>query len=533
MLAALCAFPSLAAPPAATTLPDGGRVTAGAASISQSGARMDVTQTTDRAVLEWNRFDIGAAAQVNCAQPSASSISLNRVLAGEASQIYGRLTANGQVWLINPAGVMFGPGSRVDVGGLVASTLDTLDADFLAGKAKIQRNGATGKIVNQGEIATADGGLVALLAPEVRNEGIISARLGNVVLAAGERVTLDAGADGFLKVAVDPATISAVVENRHVIQADGGQVLMSAQAADRLLSAVVANSGTVQARALEHRAGRILLLADMDHGEVRHDGLLDASAPLPPGGGGAGGEGANGGFIETSAAKVGVGDTARVTTLAENGQIGTWLIDPNDYPIAASAGNITGAQLATNLGGTNITISTATQGTAGGNGDIFVNDAVSWSANTTLSLQAQRDIRINANITATGNGAGLILGHGAGRNYYLQGAKVTLSGTAPTLKIGTAGAEDNYIVINSLGVAGDATTTSLQGMKNNLTGKYALGSDIDAGATAGWNGGSGFLPIAFGGSNNNGCATCFTGWHVRWTWPRNKRVDDQSRHHRL
>ena len=504
-LAALFAAPALAAPPAASALPQDGLVTAGQASISQSGSRMDITQSSDRAILEWNRFDIGAQAQVNFNQPNAASVALNRVIAGEASQIHGQLTANGQVWLINPSGVVFGKGSHVDVGGLVASTLDTLDSDFLAGKAEFHRGDATGNIVNQGKITARDGGLVALLAPEVRNEGVIAARLGNVVLTAGDRVTLDAGADGFLKVAVNPATVATLVENRHLIQADGGQVVLTSRAADALLASIVANTGTVQARTLENRAGRILLLADMEHGEVRVGGTLDASAPsLPsPPGRGAGGEGAtpteaqNGGFIETSAGRVRIADGTQVTTQAGNGPSGTWLIDPHDYTIAASGGDISGATLSANLANGNIEIQSS-QGAAEGNGDIHVNDAVSWSANT-LTLTAARDININAVMTASGSSKLVMNG-------------TTKVGFAPGLANGFAGRVDfpgragtgfltingqGYTVINSLGAEGSTTGTDLQGIQGNRYGYYALGSDIDASSTVSWGGGAGFEPIGF------------------------------------
>lgn len=367
-------------------------------------------------------------------------------------------------------------------------------------------------MLNQGTLTVADGangGLVALLAPEVRNEGVISARLGNVVLAAGERVTLEAGANGRLRVAVDPATVATLVDNRQMIVADGGQVVMSAQAADRLNSAVVANTGTVQARTLENRAGRILLLADVDHGEAKVGGRLDASAPD-------GGDGATGGFVETSAATVNIAADARVVTLAANGRHGNWLIDPNDYTVAASGGNISGATLSANLGGGNITISTATQGTAGGNGDVFVNDAVTWSANK-LTLNAGRNIGINANLNGSG-AASLALEYGqsavaAGNtaDYSLgNGAKVTLpAGANFSTKLGSDGATATYTVITSLGAAGSVTGTDLQGVNGNVAGKYVLGADIDASATAGWNGGAGFAPIGDNSTNDN--ASRFTG----------------------
>ncbi|MEY4592189.1 MAG: hypothetical protein RIR18_1084 [Pseudomonadota bacterium] len=489
LFAALSLTAAHAATPVPTQLPDGGRVVAGQATIAQtSPARMDITQTSNRAILEWNRFDIGSQAQVNFVQPSASSVALNRVLAGDASQIMGQLTANGQVWLMNPAGVIFGAGSRVDVGGIVATSMSMTNEDFLAGRAQFQRNGATGKVENHGQI---NGQLVALLAPEVINDGIITARMGNVVLAAGERITLEAGANGYLQVAVDPATVSTLVNNRHLIQADGGQVVMSAQAADTLLSAVVANSGTVQAQTLENHEGRILLLASMANGEVQQNGLLDASAPIA----------GNGGFVETSAAKVSIDPAAHVTTRAANGQTGTWLIDPNDYTIAATGGDITGAQLSSDLSSNNITIQ-STNGATSGNGDIFVNDAVSWSQNT-LTLTAVRDISLNAVMTASGTSS--LVMNGSVKAGFAPGAaqgfagRVDFPGRSGTGFLTING--NGYYVLgaNDLGVEGDATTTTLQGMQNNLGGYYALGANINASATSGWNSGAGWQPLWFYG----------------------------------
>lgn len=510
----LCAAPALAALPAPTALPTGGQVTAGQAAISQSGSAMTINQTSDKAILNWQTFDIGSQAAVRFNQPSASAVALNRVLAGEASQIYGNLTANGQVYLVNPAGIVFGPGSRVDVGGLVASTLDITDADFLAGKRTFSRNNATGSITNQGQITAADGGLIALLAPTVVNEGVIAARLGNVALAAGDKITLAAGADGLLQLAIDPATLQTLIDNRQLIVADGGQVLMTSKAADALSAGVVANSGTIQARTLQEHEGRILLLADMEHGEINLSGNLDASAPSspPPLAGEGAGERANGGFVETSAAQVKVADTARVTTLATNGENGLWLIDPNDYTIAASGGNISGATLSANLAGGNVAINTATQGTAGGNGDIFVNDAVSWNANT-LTLTAERDININAVMTASGASILVINPTGTVKVGFAPGEANGFAGRvdfpgrsgAGFLTIKGVG----YTVINSLGLAGSVTGADLQGINGNLAGKYALGANIDASATSGWNAGAGFAPMGVWEWNNP--AVSFTG----------------------
>jgi filamentous hemagglutinin family protein len=286
--AALLSSPAFAQVPplAANALPTGGQVVAGQASIGQNGSQLTVTQGSDKAILNWNSFNIGRDARVQFQQPGSSAVALNRVLGSDASQIQGQLSANGQVWLVNPNGVVFGAGSRVDVGGLVASTLSITDKDFLDGKAVFTRDGATGSIVNEGRITAIgdgeQGGLIALLAPTVRNDGVLTTRLGNVALAAGDRITLNAGAGGLLQVDVQPATIRTLVENRQLIVADGGQVVMTGKAADALSGSVVANTGTVQARSLATRDGRIMLLAD--GGSAQVSGLLDASGAVGQGG---------------------------------------------------------------------------------------------------------------------------------------------------------------------------------------------------------------------------------------------------------
>src|SRR5438067_10735578 len=161
-------------------LPTGGRVIAGQATIGQSGAAMQIQQGSARAALDWNTFNIGSQASVTFNQPSASAIALNRVLGANGSEIYGRLTANGQVFLINPNGILFGRGAEVDVGGLVASTLGMSPDDFMSGRYLLRGDGARGSIVNQGTIRAAPRGYVALVAPRVQNDGTIEAQQGSV-----------------------------------------------------------------------------------------------------------------------------------------------------------------------------------------------------------------------------------------------------------------------------------------------------------------------------------------------------------------
>ncbi|MFY7858842.1 MAG: filamentous hemagglutinin N-terminal domain-containing protein, partial [Limnohabitans sp.] len=264
-----------------TQLPTGGQVNAGQASISQSGSTMTVNQTSQRAVVDWNSFNVGKDAQVNFQQPNAQSSTLNRVNEAQPSHIFGRITAPGQVVLVNPQGVYFGKTSSVDVGGLVATTHTAVADEYMKGLLKFNRQGATGAVVNEGELRAALGGYIALLAPEVRNQGVIVANLGTVALAAGEAYELKFDGQGALSnVRVTPAAINTLVENKHAIQAPGGLVILSAQAASRLQSAVVSNSGRIEATGLVSRAGRIILEATskvFNLGEIRADSGVDGS----------------------------------------------------------------------------------------------------------------------------------------------------------------------------------------------------------------------------------------------------------------
>ena len=483
---------------AARAGPIGGQVISGSGSISQSGSITNITQASPNLSLNWTSFNIAPKETVNFLQPSASAVAVNRILGTNGTQILGYLHANGQVFLINSNGIVFGPTAEVNVGGLVASTLDFNEAG-VAGNTKSFSGPSTGSVVNQGTINANQGGYVALIGNHVSNEGVISAQLGTVALGAGSAVTLTFGGSSHVRLQVDQSVVNSLAENGGLIRADGGQVFMTAGAHDALMASVVNNTGVIEARTLESHEGTITLLGGMTAGTVKVGGILDASAP----------NGGDGGLIETSAAYVEVADGARVTTAAPAGLYGSWLIDPQDFTVAAIGGDITGAELSTNLATTGVVLQSSSGATAG-SGNVNVNDAISWSANTTLTMTASNNVNANANITATGNTAGIVINpntangtetaSGTGTFNLNNGASINLPGRTPSLSIaGTA-----YTVINSLGAAGSTTGTDLQGMNGGLSGHYALGSNIDASATSGWNAGAGFVPI---GSS----ATAFTG----------------------
>ena len=441
---------------------------------------------------------------MNFVQPSPVAVAVNRIFDINGTEILGHLNANGQVYLINPNGILFGQGAQVNVGGLVASTLD-LNGVRQNGNTRSFSGDGAGSIVNQGAITAAEDGYVVLLGNHVGNQGTISAQLGTVALGAGSAATLTFSDNALVHMQVDQSVFNSLVENDGLVRADGGKVVMTAGAKQSLLASVVNNTGVIQARTVENHDGVITLLGGMTAGAVNVGGTLDASAP----------SGGNGGFVETSAAHVKIASDANVTTSAPVGHYGTWLIDPQDFTVAATGGDMTGAALSSNLATTPVTLQSS-GGAAAGSGNVNITDAVTWSANTTLTLTASNNVNVNADITATGNTAGLVINPNAANGtetasgmgaFNLSNARVaiTLSGTNPSLSIGGLA----YTVINSLGVAADAASPpaspSLQGMtSSNLAGHYALGTDIDASATFAWNAGAGFVPIGTVGVPFNG-----------------------------
>ncbi|RYX88592.1 MAG: filamentous hemagglutinin N-terminal domain-containing protein [Comamonadaceae bacterium] len=404
------------AAPAAHAQPMGGTVAAGQAVVGGTAAATTVTQTSANAVINWQSFGVRAGESVQFIQPGSSSVTLNRVTGGDPSSILGSLSANGKVFIVNPAGVLFGNTASVNVGGLLASSLDIGNADFMAGDYRFSGSG-TGTVSNAGQITAADGGYVALLGPRVANQGLISATMGSVVLAAGRAVTVQVGGDGLLNVAVAQGAMDALVSNGGVIRADGGQILMTTQAAGSLLSNAVNNTGLVQAQTLRNVSGSIKLLGGMSEGTVTVGGTLDASAPA----------GGNGGFVETSAHHVRVAADSFITTAAPSGKTGLWLLDPVDYRIALAGGDETPGQVATSLATSNRVI-TATN-------DITVADALTWTTPQTLTLDAGHDVRVLAPVTASTAGSGIVFIAG---NDVIVNAAVTASGAASVVRM-TAG----------------------------------------------------------------------------------------------
>ena len=409
----------------AYALPEGGQVAAGLAAITTAGSTMTIAQQTAQAIINWQNFGIGSGEAVHINQPNSQAILLNRVIGSNPSEIFGQLTANGQVILVNPNGVFFRPGSSVDVGGLTASTLNIANEDFLKGQLRFAGD-SQNPVINAGTI-TAQNGYVNLLAKEVVNEGIIAAQTGSVNLAAGSGMSLDYNGDGKMTVAVTDGAYQSAVANKKLIQADGGLVVMTASGKDALMDSAVNNSGMIQANTLGEAAGKISLTGDniattgtisADGGSNGHGGTIKIIAnhktavdgQLSAKGGQLAGDG---GFIETSGDIVSIGDHSSIQANAPQGKAGQWLIDPVNITISDDGkdNDENGTNINTNFirekleKGTNVTLNT-TNKTGNDAGTITVKDAIRVDnslGGATLTLKANKAININNDISFTGN----------------------------------------------------------------------------------------------------------------------------------
>ncbi len=255
-------------------------VAAGSASIAQSGTRTTVTQSSGKAIINWQSFSIGARESVRFAQPNKSAIALNRVQGPGSSEIYGSLSANGQVWLVNPNGVLVGPGAAVNVAGLVAPTSNLSDANFMAGKYSFDQPSANpnARVVNQGTINIAPGGYAALSAAAVENAGTINATLGTVALGGAKAFTVDFTGDKLISYQItqpvdqvplgpDGTPVAALVSHSGTIAADGGRVVMAAAAAKGIIDNAINLAGVVQANTIRSDNGVIVVGAvELDAG---------------------------------------------------------------------------------------------------------------------------------------------------------------------------------------------------------------------------------------------------------------------------
>ena len=269
-------------------LPQDGEIVSGAGSISNDGAgNLTVNQTSDKIAIDWQSFSIGNNESVMFLQPSANASALNNVIGSLESVIQGTLNANGQVILTNPNGIHINPTANIDVGSLISSTLNISTQDFVNNLYRFAQDPdrPLGYILNEGTIRASD--FAALIAPGVENKGIVVANLGTASVVAGEEVTVDFVGDGLINFSITKAVAGTVLDNEGnpisdqinnsgAIQANGGQVILSALSTSEIIKNVVNNEGMIEANTVVEKDGRIMLMGG-DQGVVRVSGTLDAS----------------------------------------------------------------------------------------------------------------------------------------------------------------------------------------------------------------------------------------------------------------
>ena len=271
MFIALLGLFFLTAAPALAN-PTGGEVVAGDATIVQESAtKLDIFPHTEKAIINWQQFNIGAGEYTQFYQPSANSIALNRVLSDNPSSLLGKLSANGHVILVNQNGILIGPDAAIDVHSFTASTHDIRNDDFMKGTLQFTIPGRHDAFIdNQGLITVADLGMATFVAPSVKNSGIIAAKLGKIALASAHGFVLDLYGDNLIKLLVDKEalknamTISdgeivPLIQNDGTISANGGYVLLTAETARDAVNSVINNNGIIEAKTVSQQNGEIVL----------------------------------------------------------------------------------------------------------------------------------------------------------------------------------------------------------------------------------------------------------------------------------
>jgi filamentous hemagglutinin family protein len=510
----------------AAGLPQGGVVSSGTGNIAQPNANtLNVTQSSNKMAVDWQSFSVGQGKTVNFIQPGSSAVVLNRVIGNDVSSIQGAIKANGQVFLINPNGVIFSPTAQVNVGSLIASTRNITNEQFNAGNYRFEGN-SNSAIINQSNITTADGGYVVLIAARIENTGSINASKGFVGLASGNLVTVDMG--GPVKLKVEQGAIDSLISNGGIIKSEGGQILLTAKAAGDLAASVVNNRGIIEASSIDATGGKIVLLGDTisNSGKLAANGATgggeilvggdwqgskadlyphatrvtlsetsDISAQATQQGNGgkivlwsgmdktdgitavAGrlnaesrGSQTDGGKIETSGKSLVIAEGTEVKT---NG--GEWLLDPVNIAI----GSTLAGTISTALGSGSVTISTSgsntpstATGESGTDGDIAVNSSITKSSGSysTLTFKAHRHITVASGVTVSSDTNKLNLVLWANQDGVADGR----------IEIGNSGSTLTNITTNGGGVwmgggSGSTTWTPYSGASAITVGNgYAL-----------------------------------------------------------
>lgn len=397
--------------------PEGGNVVGGSGSIARPDANTTViNQQSHNLAIDWQKFNVKSNELVQFNQPGRNAQALNRIFDQNASQIHGRINANGRVLLMNPNGVIFGRNSHVNVNGLVAAGMKNIPVDdFMAGKFKLEAlDGADGAVVNHGTLEAATGGDITLVGKSIRNEGIIIASAGRVNLAAGNKVTLDFDGDGLMRFAVDEQVLENAqalddqISNTGSIEADGGDVIIAASAAQNVFTNAINNDGVVRAGRIENSGGTIRLVGMGPSASVLNTGLIDASAADTV---------SSGGYVDITGANIRQGGVIRANATAAGGSVslvssGQTIADASSQTTVTSTSAVGGTvhMLGDQVGLFGASAVDASGATGGGEvligGDFQGKTPDVPNAKQTV---VDSDAEIRANATDTGDGGKVIV----------------------------------------------------------------------------------------------------------------------------
>ena len=370
-----------AAQPAPNARPLGGQVVAGSAAIATGATTTTINQSSNRAAIDWRSFDVGSGQSVIYNQPGASSVTLNRVTGPDPSAIAGRISANGQLVLTNPSGVVFHAGSQVNAQSVIVSAPGITNQNFMAGRMVFDQPASpNARIENAGAITVKQAGLAALVAPSVANSGTITARMGHVVLAGAAAATLDMYGDGLVSIDVTKQVtqapvgpggknVTALVTNTGVIAADGGTVQLTARAADGVVNTLVQAGGRIQANSAGGRAGQIEIAGTGGSVVIEGRVAVDGRAPGTTGGSVVA-AGSDATIVKPTArvsanGRAGGGTVAVGTTLARARSSGSAPAGTSAHTVVASGARISADATANGNGGRVTVLSTQSTDVAG------------------------------------------------------------------------------------------------------------------------------------------------------------------------
>lgn len=478
----------------------------GRLSIHSGGGQMNINQLSQLGIVDWKSFSVGAGESLNIKQPGADATLVNRVVGADPSRLLGQIHANGRVYLINPNGVLVGRGARIDTAAFIASTLDVADSELLKNSTLDFSGKSPASVVNLGTIKAADGDAI-LIAQVVNNAGTIKAPKGVAGLAAGSQVVFQPSGNQHILIKAGDfrKTAGTGAANTGMIQAAQAELKAAGGSAYDL---AINQSGIIRATGVAHKNGRVLLVSQggniQDSGAISAVNKDGAGGTVLIGGGAHGADaaipnargvtvsrparidvssrvaGKNAGQVvvwsdgQTSfsgridgqaAAAAGanvevsgkhrLNYTGQADLSGAAGKTGTLLLDPANAVISTATddqanGVFNNTVLDKNLSSANVVVDASSYGTYGDTttGQIDVNAPVSWSSGNSLTLKADNNIDINANMNGPGAVITLLAVEGSGS---LQ------STSSPTVSVALASAATITADTLSIGQNPDAT----------------------------------------------------------------------------